>query len=238
MRRRTSQFVDGAAILERDGRTESAPVIMPLLAGDRVRTQNGRVEVLFADGSTLHLDANTLVDFQSDEVIRLLEGRVRLNIVGPAATCGLSHRRAVGVGADSRARRVPDCRAPRRARSRAAEVELAVLRGGAELVNEDGRTALAGRRARLRARGHWSLDGVRLQLRIVGRVRSLVRRHAARPASASPRSTCPTACSPYSSSFNDYGSWQNEPTYGYVWYPRVAPGWRPYYYGRWASLRP
>ena len=46
---------------------------MPLLAGDRVRTQGGRVEVLFADGSTLHLDANTVVDFQSDEVVRLLE---------------------------------------------------------------------------------------------------------------------------------------------------------------------
>ena len=33
-------------------------------------------------------------------------------------------------------------------------------------------------------------------------------------------------------------SWQNEPTYGYVWYPRVASGWRPYYYGRWTTLRP
>ncbi len=50
---------------------------MPVLAGDRVRTRAGRVEVLFADGSTLHLDGNTLVDFQSDDVIRLLDGRVR-----------------------------------------------------------------------------------------------------------------------------------------------------------------
>jgi FecR protein len=75
--------VDGAALLERDGRSESAPSSMPLLAGDRVRTQNGRVEILYGDGSTLHLDANTLVDFQSDEVIRLLEGRIRLSIAGP-----------------------------------------------------------------------------------------------------------------------------------------------------------
>src|SRR5262245_46446564 len=76
-------YVDGAAVLERDGRSESAPTSMPLLAGDRVRTQGGRVEVLFADGGTLHLDANTIVDFQSDEVIRLLDGRVRLSIAGP-----------------------------------------------------------------------------------------------------------------------------------------------------------
>src|SRR3954470_20534996 len=47
-------FVDGAAVLERDGHSDGSPASMPLLAGDRVRTQNGRVEVLFADGSALH----------------------------------------------------------------------------------------------------------------------------------------------------------------------------------------
>src|SRR5688500_722219 len=45
--------VEGAAILERDGRSESDLASMPLLAGDRLRTQGGRVEVLFADGSAL-----------------------------------------------------------------------------------------------------------------------------------------------------------------------------------------
>src|SRR5687768_18302888 len=58
--------VDGAAVLERDGEPDSAPVNMPLLAGDRLRTQGGRVEILFADGSTVHLDANTTLDFQSE----------------------------------------------------------------------------------------------------------------------------------------------------------------------------
>src|SRR5215218_3749507 len=77
-------IVDGSAVLERDGRTDPAPTSMPLLAGDRIRTEGGRVEVLFADGSALHLDANTIVDFQSDEVIRLLQGRVRLTIAGPS----------------------------------------------------------------------------------------------------------------------------------------------------------
>src|SRR5215203_3282408 len=64
-------FVDGAAVLERDGQSDSNIQSMPLLAGDRVRTQGARVEVLFADGSALHLDANTVVDFQSDDVVRL-----------------------------------------------------------------------------------------------------------------------------------------------------------------------
>src|SRR5436309_13650220 len=47
-------FVDGAAVLDRDGQPDSAPANMPLLAGDRLRTQGGRVEILFADGSALH----------------------------------------------------------------------------------------------------------------------------------------------------------------------------------------
>jgi hypothetical protein len=42
----------------------------------------------------------------------------------------------------------------------------------------------------------------------------------------------------YASSFDDNGSWQYQASYGYVWYPRAAVGWRPYYYGRWHHLRP
>src|SRR4029453_8161449 len=75
-------FVDGTAVLERDGKTETAPTSMPLLAGDRLRTENGRIEVLFGGGSPLHVDTISTVDFQSDEVIRLIRGRVRLNITG------------------------------------------------------------------------------------------------------------------------------------------------------------
>jgi hypothetical protein len=48
----------------------------------------------------------------------------------------------------------------------------------------------------------------------------------------------PETVQPYASTFNEHGYWQNEPTYGYVWYPRVRPGWRPYFYGKWTSLRP
>src|SRR5262245_65134130 len=70
--------VDGGATLERDGRVENAPLNMPLLAGDRLRTSNGRVEIRFADGGRLHLDANTSLDVLSDELVRLGDGRTRL----------------------------------------------------------------------------------------------------------------------------------------------------------------
>src|SRR4051794_7655815 len=70
--------VDGSATLERDGRLEPSPLNMPLLSGDRLRTADGRVEVRFADGGRLFLDARTSVDVLSDELIRLAEGRVRI----------------------------------------------------------------------------------------------------------------------------------------------------------------
>jgi hypothetical protein len=36
----------------------------------------------------------------------------------------------------------------------------------------------------------------------------------------------------------DYGEWVYSRQYGYVWRPRVAEGWSPYYYGRWVWISP
>src|SRR3954469_16352548 len=72
--------VDGAATLERDGRIESVPLNMPLVSGDRLRTADGRVEVRFADGGRLHVDVRTTVDVMSDELARLVDGRVRVSV--------------------------------------------------------------------------------------------------------------------------------------------------------------
>src|SRR5262245_29333935 len=72
--------VDGGATIERDGRVENAPLNMPLLAGDRLRTTDGRVEVRFSDGGRLHLDVNTSLDVLSDDLVRLGDGRLRLSV--------------------------------------------------------------------------------------------------------------------------------------------------------------
>src|SRR5687768_10076753 len=121
-------FVDGDVVLERDGRPDNAPTSMPLLAGDRVRTKTGRVEILFADGSALHADNDTVVDFQSDEVVRLLEGRMRLNISGRG--------RDLNYRIDGPAAWVQIVEAGEYRisvlREREPQVELAVLRGAAE----------------------------------------------------------------------------------------------------------
>ena len=227
-------FVEGSAVLERDGRPDSSPSSMPLLAGDRIRTTNGRVEVLFADGSTLHVDHDTLVDFQSDEVVRLLDGRIRLSIAGrerdvayridaPAAWVQITepgeYRVAVLRGEGER------------------QVELGVLRGAAELINEDGRSFVrAGERA-------FATAGARPSSPYVFNSAawdafdqwSESRRDERLGASAQ---YLPPDVQPYAARFDAHGVWQHEPAHGYVWYPRVRPDWRPYYHGRWVSVRP
>jgi uncharacterized protein DUF6600 len=37
---------------------------------------------------------------------------------------------------------------------------------------------------------------------------------------------------------DDNGDWRPAPEYGYVWYPRVEPGWAPYHQGHWAWIDP
>jgi hypothetical protein len=39
---------------------------------------------------------------------------------------------------------------------------------------------------------------------------------------------------PGAEDLDSYGSWQNDPSYGNTWYPRVADDWAPYRDGRWS----
>jgi Family of unknown function (DUF6600)/FecR protein len=233
-------FVDGTATLERDGRPESSLTSMPLLSGDRLRTENGRIEVLFGDGATLHLDTYSTVDFQSDEVIRVLGGRVRLTIPGPARR--VSYRidtppawaeiQEPGEYRVALTRSSGDSQPGRDPQGN--EVELVVLRGSATLMNEDGQTTLrAGERAFARGGTAPSYAYVYNSAEWDAFDRWSDARRADRIGTSA--HYLPETVRYYSSTFDRYGSWRYDTSYGYVWYPTVSVGWRPYFYGRWAS---
>jgi hypothetical protein len=227
-------FVQGSAVLERDGQRETSPENMPLLAGDRVRTQDGRVEILYGDGSTLHLDTNTTVDFQSNDLVRLLDGRVRLAI--PGTDRQVSYR-IDAPSASALINQPGEYRLSILQTNRDQEIELAVLRGSAELANDDGRTALrAGQRAYARANAAPSYAYAFNSASWDAFDRWSESRRDQRLGVST--QYLPSEVQPYAPAFDQYGSWQYNTSYGYVWYPSVAVGWRPYYYGRWVAMRP
>jgi hypothetical protein len=225
-------FVEGAVTLERDGRTDQSPGSMPLLAGDRVRTRAGRAEILFADGSTLHLDRDTTVDLQSDELVRLIDGRVRLSIPGPAREVLY---RIDAPHATLQITEPGEYRAVLLRTSAQEELEAAVIRGRAELINEDGRTALrAGERAFARANAAPSYAYVFNSAAWDAFDRWSEERRSERLGLST--QYLPEEVRPYAGTLDRYGAWRYEPSHGYVWYPRVDVGWRPYYQGRWTTL--
>jgi hypothetical protein len=130
--------VEGIATLERDGDVQPAVRNMPFVTGDRLRTEAGRVEIDFPDGTAIEVAPYSEVEALSPTRVRVLAG---------------------------------------------------------------------------------SIDHVA--------------RSAETPASAA---YLPQDLQQYGSTLDQNGSWQYTAPYGDVWYPTVAPRWRPYYYGSWSSV--
>ena len=224
--------VDGRATLRHEGQVDPAPLNAPLVGGDRLRTDDGRVEVLFADGSTLHLDNATTVDVQSDALLRLLDGRVRLTVARTMAA-GVTYQVDSPAGS-VRIAQPGEYRIALLHDQDETQLELAVVRGAADIFTEQGSTSLgAGERAYSSAglapsypyafnSAEWDSFDQWSEARQPERL------------SASAQ-YLPADMRSYSTVLDEYGNWGYTPSYGYVWYPHVAAGWRPYYYGRWMS---
>src|SRR5258707_1372160 len=83
--------VDGAATLERDGEIQPAVRDMPFVPGDRLRTTNGRVEIVFPDGTAIEVAENSEVEALSPTRVRLIAGTFD-HLPRPAAAGGDSAR--------------------------------------------------------------------------------------------------------------------------------------------------
>jgi hypothetical protein len=133
--------VEGVVTLEREGESEPAVRDMPFVTGDRLRTENGRAEIQFPDGTAIEIGEDSLVEAVTPSRVRLLAGTMD-HIQGRTADTG-------------------------------ATTSAAYL---------------------------------------------------------------PADLQTYGDTFDRDGSWQYAAPYGYVWYPKVAVDWRPYYYGSWSAV--
>jgi hypothetical protein len=226
-------LVEGTASLERDGRAEAAEESTPLLAGDRLRTAGGRVEVLFADDSALDLDQSTSVDLLDDSLIRLQQGRMALTI---ARGAGPVSYRVDGAGGTALIQAAGEYRLAMTSGSTgAAELRLAVIRGSGELSSPYGRTLVrAGYEAATTAETAPSLPYTTSVAAGDAFDRWVDAQYDYRIGDSRSAEYLPDDLRGYGGTFDQYGSWEYAQPYGYVWYPSVDINWRPYYNGRWS----
>ena len=214
----------------------TAPRTCRCSRGDRLRTADRPRRMLFADGSTLHLDHNTVDRLPVRRAGAAARRARAADDPGPRATVAYRDRRARRLGADHAARRVPRRAADGAERAARSSSRSCAARPSSS--NDDGPHAAARRRARVRARRRGARRTPTSSTPRPGTRSIAGRKRGATSGSASRRSTCPRKCGPTRRRSIAYGYWRYEPAYGYVWYPRVAVGWRPYYHGRWASAPP
>ena len=216
--------VDGAVTLERDGQARAADINTVLLEGDRLRTDRGRAEILFGDGSALDLDEFTGVDLLSASLVRLRGGQLR---VGITRLSNDVNYRIDAAGSSVEIHSAVDCRVTLTDEHSALEVILSVFRGTAELSNTHGRSVVrAGAQAS-------AVDDTAPSTAAAFNVGGdefdhwVDEQHQARVGTTSTQ-YLPDEVRPYSGVLDSYGSWENDPSYGEVWYPQVSSGWQPY----------
>ena len=232
-------YVDGAASLDREGATEPAVAGVPFVPGDRLRTDAGRVEILFPDGSVLDVDQFTSVDILSLTLIRIADGRILLTVAGAGNPTAAVRFQIDTPTASATTDGPGEYRVALLSGPVGEETELAVIRGFAALTTERGSINVrAGERSVAGGNGSPSYPQIFNSARYDAFARWADARRFELSRTTASTPYLPNELQMYGSAFDRHGAWRHEPSYGYVWYPSVAFDWRPYYNGYWSSIRP
>ena len=95
-------FADGSVDVVHDGVVEHAEPPSLLLDGDSVRTAYGRAEIVFADGTLLHLDRDGDVEMLAPDRLRLVAGRAIVRISAAATRAYVIDTPVASVRLDGR----------------------------------------------------------------------------------------------------------------------------------------
>jgi len=227
--------VQGTAVLERDGQVVAAVENLPLLEGDRLRTEDGRLEVLLPDGSVLALDHHSTLDLRSGGLMRLLGGRMAFVVSGQLEGEARSDYQVDSPAGMVRLLTGGEYRLSSVATAGSASLEVAVVSGKA-LIDASGAqvSVMAGQRTvATEGRGIAAVRGFDSAATddFYGWADELQDERAGSTSNA----YLPPDLQVYGGTFDRDGTWDSSPDSEWVWYPNVSSDWRPYYDGAWQS---
>ncbi|MCA1583802.1 MAG: FecR family protein, partial [Acidobacteria bacterium] len=225
----TLSYVEGGVDVDHEGVAESATAPTLLLEGDRVRTRDGRAEIVLADGSLFHVDGDTTVEWLGSGHLRLLRGRVMARLSPSAAPYAID----TPAGA---VRLQPRGEYDLRLGVYGSDLQLSVVRGVAELDAPDQRHVVRGGET-LAAAASGQVALRRFNSARFDAFTSWAYERASGSSDGESSRHLPAELRAYGSSLDRHGRWDHLDSHGYVWYPSVAVGWRPYSHGGWRHTR-
>ena len=238
-------YVQGDVMVQRgfDLGFEDVTINLPLVDGDRLVTEQGRVELDLGDGNFLRLDNNTRIEIgQRGESLRvkIWEGSLYLSLN--------RFTREGDIILDFREGEVvPLDRGEIRVNMYSRTTEVIVREGLAEVITDEG-SRYVRRSQKIRVdNGRFISRPVYLYSSTEDdfdqwndfRDNTFRERLNNRRRNRYEDSYLPEVLSSYEDEFYDNGRWVYTSDYGYCWRPmRVISTWRPYYNGRWTWVYP
>ena len=229
--------VQGSAVLERNGVGEPAAENVPLLQGDRLKTESGRLEILpprWQRPRSRSADDGGPAGGRVDPADGRPGGVPALGCDGRRRTPRLPDRRPRG---SVRFTHAGEYRIFTSVSNGVPFLDVSVVRGRAVIDAEGRKVPLsAGERAQaIQGEGVTAIGPFNSALADA----FLEWSEMLRGQRVGTQSTAylPPELQVYGGTFDRDGSWENSSEYGPVWYPRVESEWRPYYDGGWYPCR-
>ena len=235
-------FVKGDVYVQRAGDLgfEEGVVNLLIVEGDKLGTREGRAEINLGNNNFLRLDADSQVDMETlpkngnDLIsIHLLSGRAYFRINNMAMEKEIElHTPDVSFYFLQEGLYRIDV-------TENKETVMLALEGEVEAAGEEG-SRVVSRGSLLRAsEGYFLAESGSYSESADSEIsgESFVDWNRSRDSfygRSVGRSYLPAELYEYEAELDYYGRWVNEPSFGYVWVPRVSySSWRPYYNGRW-----
>lgn len=235
-------LIEGELLLQRGDDEEwvAASVNMPLRPHDKLWvTDDARAEIQFDDGTVVRLAENTNLDLLSLELDRIqleLTLGVASFVVHASSRAG-AHRSSLEIDTPQATAQVTRPTAFRVDVAEDGSTVITVRDGEVEL-NRDEEPILIARNQRVSIEGG---DTPRFLLEAAQEADEWDRWTESRDtqlARVKSREHLSSDTEMGVTELDDYGRWDQVPSYGWVWVPQVAVGWVPYGIGRWVWIEP